>query len=181
MLKVPWRSTVVCYREHGECFEAERALDYILVREVAPHVGVKGMADLLRANEAFETKLMACPFLVLGDATSVSASAVGHWDESEHPVLPAELSAEDSVVYLNLHAPITHYKDGGAFCQGDSVFCKTMPLPRHMDPNHIHKLMAARARYVAQQLESSRILLGEESSVACYSGSDFTLLKQIRR
>jgi len=179
-MKSPFHSGLVCYRRSGAIYEAERELQFIVVREVKPTV--RRLQDMAEYNTAFQRKLSACPFMVL-DGEAVSATdIVSQWVEDDHPTIPSTLHVEDEVVYVNLYAPITHYeKSEGAysFHQCDSVFCDTMCLPRTFKASSIGAIQKYRAKLIGKQMQSSRLLMGDGKSLACYNAHDFTLLNRV--
>lgn len=173
----------MCYKSKNGRYEAEKELQYIFVREIMPVVSVGNMKDIVTSNKTFELKLIHCPFMVLDDSTAVSAGQiVNEWDENEHPTTQSDINIEDEVVYLNIHTPVTHYESADGvyrFCQGDSVFCHTMCLPRTITEESIHKIQEYRKKMITKQLESSRLLLGSRGVLSCYNGHDFSLMKTI--
>jgi len=171
-MKFPWHSRVACYRAvNDEWFEVCGEVEIIFVYETIPNLTVQSLKDLLPFVENLKGKLLDCPFLKL-DNVAVSSNRVQDWNDEKMTCVPSNLNIELNNVYLDLFSGIDTYDDSQTSHQ--TVFCRTLCLPRFLHRNDILHLRKIRENIVEKQIEDWRIVEVKSNQIYCYKAKCMT-------
>jgi len=168
-MKHPWHSRVACYRSiNADWFEICGEIEIIFVHETLNDLTVQSLKERSPMIFTLEQKLLACPFMKLDDL-GISSNCVETWNEQKLTTLESTLNTELNNVYLDFYAALDTYES--KCMQHETVFCRTMCLPRFLHKNDIKHYQEIRKNIVRKQIEDWRIVEHKSNQIYCYKAN----------
>ena len=185
-MKLPWPNPVLVFTKKGPVCRFRSLHHIVLIRETVPRVSVPQMAELQGMNQRFQTKLMACPFIVIDTgegATAYSPDGTSRpVDLDALPLLDLEAHFDEGIILVNCSSIMAVYGlrgDEYCFRMHDLIMSSVMCMPNLLDEDDIPFLIERRRIYAEKQLANSRLVLQSGKTISLYDAHNFALTKTI--